>query len=287
LAQQPDTTFKVDVKLVRMLVTVRNERGELVGGVPRDEFRITDNGVPQELAVFEKQSSQPLSISLLVDRSGSTTKERSYEENSLEKFMKALISEGNSGDTVSLYSFNYDVTLHAAFTRGFEKLSRELRSMPSGGSTSMYDALYLSSNAVRNRDGRHVIVVITDGGDTSSKVTFQKALEALQGANAVLYAVLVVPVKVDAGRNLAGENALIELTQWTGGRVFFPTLGESLNTAFAEILSDLRTQYSLGYYPRNVPATRERFHRVGVSVTRSGHTVTARNGYFSDSAVPR
>lgn len=280
--QQPETTIRVDVSLVRMLVTARNEMGQLVGGLSRDEFRITDNGVPQQLAVFERQSTQPLSISLLVDRSGSTLKERSYEENALEKFMRALISEGNSGDTVSLYSFNYDVTLHADFTRKLDRLSRELRSMPSGGSTSMYDALYLASHAFERRDGRHVVVVITDGGDTSSKVDFQKALEALQGANAVLYAVLVVPVKGDAGRNLRGENALITLTQWTGGRVFFPTLGESLNAAFADILTDLRTQYSLGYYPRNIPLTKERFHRVTVEVTRPRHTVSARNGYFAD-----
>ena len=283
---QETPTFRSDVRLVRMLATVRNAKGELTGGLAKDDFEITDNGVPQDIAVFERQTSQPLSISLLVDTSGSTAKDRAYEIESIRKFLKAVLAEGNASDAAALYSFNEDVYLQAGFTRKLDRLESGLRSLRSHGATALYDALYLAGQDLERRDGRRVVVVVSDGGDTISKMNFAQSLEALHNANSVLYAILVVPVEADAGRNLRGENALITLTSWTGGKVFFPTPGTALDLVFQDILKDLRTQYLLAYYPKNLPVTRERFHRVSVSVKRPQHTVSARNGYFSDDVLP-
>jgi Ca-activated chloride channel family protein len=99
----------------------------------------------------------------------------------------------------------------------------------------------------------------------------------------VCYALLVVPVKGDAGRIVRGENALTQLADWTGGKMFTPTLDDALDDAFDAILRDLRTQYLLGYYPRGIPDAKERFHKVKLQVRRAGHTVSARNGYFADA----
>lgn len=280
-AQEP--VFTVDVKLVRMLATVKNAQGQLVGGLNKDEFTITDNGVEQEVALFERQTAQALSVVMLVDRSRSTQRERNYELDAVRRFLKALLKEGNPKDAAALYSFNYEVTLQADFTRRLDKLNDALSSLKSEGATALYDAIYLASDEAEHRDGRRVVVVVSDGGDTISKVSFQKALEGLHRANAVMYAVLLVPVAGDAGRNLRGENALIQLTQWTGGKIFFPALGASLDEAFDEILKDLRTQYLIGYYPKNVPVSKDRFHRVKLGVKRAGHAVSARNGYFADA----
>ncbi len=282
-AQEP--VFKVDVKLVRMLATVKNPQGQLVGGLDKSDFTVTDNGVAQEVALFERYTTQPLSVAMLVDRSRSTQRESKYELDAVRRFLKALLAEGNPNDLAALYSFNFEVTLQCNFTRKLERLSAALDKLKSEGATALYDAIYLASDELEHRDGRRVVVVVSDGGDTFSKFDFQKALEGLHRANAVLYAVLVVPVAGDAGRNLRGENALIQLTQWTGGKIFFPALGASLDEAFQSILSDLRTQYLVGYYPKNLPPTKERFHRVKLSVNRPGHTVSARNGYFAD-AIP-
>jgi Ca-activated chloride channel family protein len=280
-AQEP--VFTVDVKLVRMLATVKNAHGQLVGGLNKDEFTVTDNGVEQEVALFERQTAQALSVAMLVDRSRSTQRERNYELDAVRRFLKALLREGNPKDAAALYSFNYEVTLQADFTRRMDKLNDALSSLKSEGATALYDAIYLASDEAEHRDGRRVVVVVSDGGDTISKVNFQKALEGLHRANAVMYAVLLVPVAGDAGRNLRGENALIQLTQWTGGKIFFPALGASLDEAFDEILKDLRTQYLIGYYPKNVPVSKDRFHRVKLGVKRAGHVVSARNGYFADA----
>lgn len=283
--EPPEPVFKVDVRLVRMLVTVKNEHGQLVGGINKDEFSIFDNGVPQEIALFERHTSQPLSIAVLVDTSRSTQKERRYELESVKRFFRRLLKEGRDDDTVALYSFNTDVTIHTPFTHDLKRAERGLGTLRSEGATSLYDAVWIAARNLRDRPGRHVVLVVSDGGDTTSRVRFGEALEALHGSDAVLYSVLVVPVPGEAGRNLRGENALFTFSQWTGGKLFAPALGAGMDDAFDQILNDLRTQYLLGFYPRNVPPTKERFHSVNVVLARPRHSVQARNGYFSDDVV--
>ena len=286
IAQEPpQPTFKVDVRLVRMLVTVKNAQGQLVGGLEQKEFRVFDNGVPQEITLFERRTEQPLSVSLLVDTSRSTERERRYEIDSVKRFLGRLLTEGRSDDTVALYGFNTDVTLFTPPTNKLSRVENGLRSLRSEGATSLYDAIYLAARNMREVPGRHVVLVVSDGGDTASKVKFHQALEALHDADAVLYSVLVVPVKGDPGRNLRGENALFTFAQWTGGKQFVPALGADLDYAFDEILRDLRTQYLLGFYSRNVPPSNDRFHKVRVDVMRPAHNVSARNGYYSDDTV--
>lgn len=282
-ALQQEPVYRVDVRLVRILATVRDTKGALAGGLEKDDFRVTDNGVEQVLAVFERQSAQPLSIAVLVDRSRSTRRERAYELEALGRFFRTLLKEGNPRDTAALYSFNDEVVLQAGFTRRLERLEEALGRLRSEGATAMYDAIWLAARDLEVREGRHVMIVVTDGADTISRVTFQEAFEALHRADAVLYALLLMPVRGEAGRNLRGENALIQLSSGTGGKMFYPTEAASLDQAFAEILRDLRTQYLLGYYPKNVPPSRDRFHRVRVEVKRPGYAVSARTGYFADA----
>jgi Ca-activated chloride channel family protein len=130
-----------------------------------------------------------------------------------------------------------------------------------------------------------VIVVVTDGGDTTSNKKYRDALEAAHLADAVVYPILVVPITNDAGRNTGGEHALETIAQGTGGRVFTPSVGAQLDAAFAQILRDLRTQYLLGYYPRNLPPDTPRFHTVRVETDRKDLRPSTRSGYYSDQAA--
>ncbi len=275
--------IRVQVNLVRVLATVKNPAGELVGALNKEDFEILDNGVPQQVAVFERQTEQPLSVSMMVDASGSTAKDLKYETDSVARFFKALFAEGNPKDSVALYSFNYQVTLHNFFTHNQGPLEHSLRLIQGEAGTSLYDAIYLASKELENRDGRKVMVIVTDGGDTTSVKDFHAALDSAQLANTSIYPVLVVPITNDAGRNLGGEHALTTMALGTGGRVFQPTLGPGLDAAFSEIIKDLRTQYMLGYYPKNVPLTKNRFHHLQVRTHRSDLRVTARNGYYGDA----
>ncbi len=280
-AQQPD--IRVDVNLVRILATVKDPGGQLVGSLEKSDFRISDNGVPQEVAIFERHTEQPLSVAMLIDTSGSTAKELKYETGSVSRFLKALFGEGNTQDAAALYSFNYQVTKENHFTRNHGSLEHSLKTLKPEGGTSLYDALYLSSGELGERDGRHVIVVVTDGGDTTSTKDFHGALEAVQLADAVIYPILVMPITNDAGRNIGGENALTTFAARTGGRVFSPQIGAELDTAFSEIIKELRTQYLLAFYPKGVPPAKDRYHQLRVEVKRPNLRVLSRTGYYGES----
>jgi Ca-activated chloride channel homolog len=129
------------------------------------------------------------------------------------------------------------------------------------------------------------MVVVTDGGDTTSAKRFHDALQAAHRADAVFYSVLVMPITNDAGRNIGGENALTTLAVETGGRVFVPAYGAELDAAFSEIIRDLRTQYLLAFYPRNVSSTADRFHKLYVKVRGPYLQVQTRSGYYGGSGV--
>jgi Ca-activated chloride channel family protein len=289
--QTRDGVIRVNVRLVRMLVTVKDAASQLIGSLNKGDFAIYDNGVQQDIAVFDRETEQPLSVAMLVDTSASTGIELRYELDSVSRFLKVLLAEGNPDDTVALYSFNWQVTLLSSYTRRFARVDQMLKQLKSEGGTSMYDALFLASRELAYRNGRHVLVLVTDGGDTTSSKDFHQALEAAQLADAILYPVLVVPITNDAGRNVGGEHALTTLAAGTGGHVFTPSLGEQLDRAFDDILRELRTQYLIGFYPKNVPPTNDRFHTLKVTVQSNlanrGLRVTTRTGYYGESNESR
>ena len=282
LAAQQPTTFRADVSLVRVVATVKTDAGKIVGTLGKDDFEIYDNGVKQQIAVFEHQTEQKLSVVLLVDTSGSTAKELKYESDSSLRFFRAFLGEGNPLDTAALYTFNWEIREQQPFSRDLKAFDARLKLLHGDAGTAMYDAVYLAALKLEPREGRKVIVVVTDGGDTVSKLTVHKALEAAQLADAVIYAIVVVPITNEAGRNIGGEHALDFMAKGTGGRIFMPTLGAELDKAFTDILTELRTQYLLGFYPQNVPTAKQKFHTLDVRVKTPDLRVSARNGYYGE-----
>jgi Ca-activated chloride channel family protein len=277
-------TFQTDVKLVRLLVNVKTPAGELVGSVDKSEFTVFDNGVAQEISVFERYTTKPLSVAMLVDTSGSTRKDWQVEVRSIRRFLNALFREGNERDAAALFTFDYDVTMRHDFTRDAQRLENSVRGIKPEGSTSLYDAIYLASQQLQRRgDGRRVIVLVGDGGNTTSAKGYKDAQEAAQRADVVMYPIVIVPIENDAGRNTGGEHALQTLATNTGGRWFDPTLGE-LDKTFVEILSDLRAQYMLAYYPKNLPADTPKFHSVRVEIQRKDLRAQTRAGYYGEDS---
>ena len=282
LSAQEGTVFRTNVNLVRVVATVKTAAGKVIGSLGKEDFEIYDNGVKQQIAVFEHQTEQKLSVVLLVDTSGSTAKELKYESDSSSRFFHVLLGEGNPQDMAALYTFNWEIREQQPFSRDLRAFDNRLKLMHGEAGTAMYDAVYLAAQRLEPRDGRKVIVVVTDGGDTVSKMSVQKALEAAQLADAVIYAIVVVPITNDAGRNIGGEHALDFMAKGTGGRIFMPTLGAELDKAFADIITELRTQYLVGFYPQNVPLTKKAFHSLDVRVKVPDLRVSARNGYYGE-----
>lgn len=279
-AQQP--TFRADVSLVHVIATVKNSAGELVGDLGKDDFEVYDNGAKQEIAHFGKQSDQPLSVALLVDTSGSTAKDLAYETGAAAKFLRAILEESNPADRVALYSFNYDIE-QGGFTQNYAGLERRLRSLRGDAGTSLYDAVFYAARALEMREGRKAIVIMTDGGDTTSSRDLSAALKAAQIADAVIYPVVVLPITSQSGRNTGGEHALDFMARGTGGRTFYPAINAQLDKAFADIVRELRTQYVLGFYPKDVPLTKNPFHTLEVRTKSAELRVSARNGYYGES----
>jgi Ca-activated chloride channel homolog len=281
LAQQP--SFHTTVNLVHVIATVKSPNGDLVGALQESDFKVFENGIPQKISKFERQTSQPLSIALMIDASGSTAKDLKFETDSAAKFLNALLSEGNPADAVALYSFDYQITERQPFTRNYTSLKAALRLVDGSGGTSIYDAIFLASRKLARRGGRKVIVMISDGGDTTSDTDIQAALKEAQLADAVIYPIVVVPITNDAGRNTGGEHVLSFMAAGTGGWTFYAGNGKELDKAFMDIISDLRTQYYLEYYPSNVPLPKDPFHKIEVRVALPGLLVLARDGYYGDA----
>jgi Ca-activated chloride channel family protein len=280
VSERVPPTFSVKVNLVRLLVSVRDATGRLLTDLNKDDFRLLDSGVQQQIAMFERNTSLPLSVAVLIDTSGSTQQDLHYEEDSVLRFLGALLNSGNPDDAFALYSFNWRITQETDFGRSKSRAERLLHSLHGEGGTSLYDAIYLASDGLAQRDGRHVMIVVTDGGDTTSYKHFGDALRAAQQADTVLYPIVVVPIENEAGRNIGGEHALATIAVSTGGRIFNPEGFSQLDRVFSDVLRELRTQYLIGYYPKDVRQEPKLFHPVKVAVREDSMTISARNGYY-------
>ncbi len=135
------------------------------------------------------------------------------------------------------------------FTADLKKIDAGIDRIRNGSATALYDAVFLGSQALSKRQGRKVMVVITDGGDTVSQVNYKEALRAAQEAEAIIYSIIVVPIEASAGRDTGGEHALITISGDTGGKYYYATSIAQLDDAFHKISDELRTQYLLAYYP--------------------------------------
>jgi Ca-activated chloride channel family protein len=265
---------------VRLLVSARDASGAVVANLEKENFHVADSGVPQEIAVFERNTSLPLSVAILIDTSGSTRIDLHYEVDSVLRFIPALLGAGNPEDVFAVFSFNWHTNLEVDYSRNNKRAARALRTLQGDGGTSLYDAVYLASDTLYGRPGRHVIVVVTDGGDTTSYKKYGDALAAAQHADAAMYPIVVVPIANDAGRNTGGEHALATLAASTGGRIFYPEGFAHLDQAFGEIIRELRTQYLVGYYPKDVRLEPRRYHPVSVTVRDNRVKIISRSGYY-------
>ena len=240
------STFKVDVKLVNVFVSVTDEQGAPIGNLTKDDFRLSEDGIAQKISVFSKESELPLSIVLAVDTSSSTRKDIRLELEAARRFIHSLV---RPQDSVALYAFATDVREMTPFTSKMRQIDNAINQVTVGGATSMYDAIYLAAKALINRQGRKVLVLITDGGDTASSIGYKEALRAAQISEALVYSLIDVPVEASAGRNTGGEHALIQISSDTGGKYFYAADVYQIEKAFEQISDELRTQYLLAYYP--------------------------------------
>ena len=282
---QPSTTIKVNVKLVNVFATVTNAGGAPVSSLKQDDFQLFEDGFPQQIAVFHRESELPLSIVLAVDTSLSTRGDLKLELESARRFAHAIL---RPIDGLSLFQFSEIVDQLTPFTADMRTIDRGINRVHPGSATALYDTLYLASDALQERRGRKVMVVITDGGDTLSKTSYQEAIRECQEAEVILYSIIIVPIENSAGRDIGGEHALIQLARDTGGKYFYASGIEQLDAAFRQISDELRTQYLIAYYPsRRVADSDYRHIEVKINPATKDYpdpaelSVRHRTGYYT------
>jgi Ca-activated chloride channel family protein len=278
---EPETTLKVDVKLVNVYVTVTDAHSAPVAGLKKENFVVQEDGHEQTISVFDKESAVPLSIALAIDTSLSTRHDLPLEQASAKRFAHAIL---RPVDALSVYGFSESVSQTVAYTAELKRIDEGIDHIRLGAATALFDAVYVVSRSLDRRQGRKVIVLITDGGDTISRVDYKEAARAAEEAEALVYSIIVVPIENSAGRETGGEHALIQLSEDTGGKYYYATSMAQLDDAFRQISDELRTQYLLAYYPSQ-RTSNSQFRRIQVGVAgpaeAAAYHVRHRAGYYT------
>jgi Ca-activated chloride channel family protein len=242
-------TIHVESRLVNVALNVVDENGAPVGGLNRDDFEIAEDGKPQKIAIFDKESTTPLEIVIAIDASESVLGDEHLEIQAAKRFVQSIL---RPQDAVDVMEFADDVTELVPFTNDEHRIDSGLGHIEHGDATALYDAVYLASQRLGetpvSSGQRRVVVLITDGENTTRHGEYDTALEQAQRAGAMVYSLIIVPIEADAGRNTGGEHALIQMARDTGGKYYYVEDKHDLAPAFAHVSDDLRTQYTLGYY---------------------------------------
>jgi VWFA-related protein len=295
MPQEPpaqDQTIKTQVSLVNLFATVRDKSKRIVGDLKKEDFRITEDNQEQKIAFYSKEVALPITLALLLDTSGSEQYMLSAIQEAGSSFLRRILRKG---DEALVMSFDSDVDLLSDFTDDHGQLDRAVRrsriNIPSGGSiggnpgpvgsrqitgTALYDAIYLACGEKLNSEaGRKAIVIVTDAQDEGSKVRIEEAIEAAQRTDTVIHVILVADPHYGANTGAAKK-----LAEETGGRVLNASSEKKLMEAFDEISAELRSQYTLGYYPTN--SERDgKFRKVKVETVNHDLRVLARKGYYA------
>jgi Ca-activated chloride channel family protein len=271
----------VQVNFVNILASVIDANGRPVPDLTQDAFELSEEGVPQKIERFEAETNRPLDLALMVDSSMSTFKDLKFETEAAAHFIRQVV---RPGDTLGVFEFSDSVTQLSEFSDNVPKLQEAARRITPGAGTSVYDAVVLGSNSLKRRPGdrRRAIVLVTDAGETTSVSKFEDARRAAIASEALLYSIVIRPVKNENGRNTAGEHALITITDNTGGALFILDEIQQLDAMFDRIDRELRTQYLLGYYPNPSPPPGT-YRHVEVKV-KTGDTVRNRRVYLAWAA---
>jgi Ca-activated chloride channel family protein len=284
--EKPPEVIHVDTRLVSVALNVVDEHGAPVGGLTQEDFELAEDGKPQKISFFDKESSTPLQIVLSIDGSGSVMPDEHLEKEAAKSFVRSLV---RAQDRIDLMAFSDDVAELVPFTNDTKRVENGIGRIQRGDATALYDAIYLASQRLAEEPAtggaRRVVVLITDGEDTTRHGSYDAALEQAERAGAMIYSLIIVPIEADAGRNTGGEHALIQMAADTGGKFYYVVDKHDLGPAFQHVSDDLRTQYTVGYYAprRGVDASDLRHIELQMKdpALRAKYTLRYRTAYYA------
>lgn len=282
---QDDKPIKLRAELVTVVTSVTDPAGNQVNDLTQKDFALFEDNMPQDIAGVYREGQLPLRLIFLFDTSSSIKHRFDFEQRAASRFFRQVMQPGDKGAIMSVSS---DPKLELGFTESEEHLVNTLAQLKPQGATALYDALVSAARYLRPSEGRHVMVVLSDGTDTVSSSTLAQALAEIQKADAVIYGVHSTGVAPSANvQDLAGEFVLKAMCEDTGGRAFFPPVYEDqkresrdLDEIYRRLAAEVRAQFVLTYYSKNEPKEGV-FRNIRVEVKRPGLQVRARRGYYT------
>jgi VWFA-related protein len=290
-----DQAIKVGVSVVSLYATVRDNHKAIVPNLEQNDFKIFEDNVEQKVAFFAKERTLPLTMGLLIDTSGSETEMIGAEQQAAIQFLQRVMQKRDEGLVIT---FDLDVDLLADWTNDVSELDRAIRRarinapssagrttagpFPTSGSggTNFYDAVYLACHdKMASEAGRKALIILTDADDNGSKISLQQAVEAAQRADTVIHMLVVYDRRFGANFSAAKK-----LAEETGGRAIDVHSSKDLLKAFDEISEELRTEYSLGYYPTNTKLDGT-YRKVRVEVSNKDDKALTRKGYYAKTTA--
>ncbi len=280
---KPVPSFRAGVDVVSLNVTVTDASSRYVTDLDRGEFVVFEDGVQQELTFFNR-TNLPIALSLLVDTSASMEDKLGTAQEAAVGFAQNLREQ----DLASVIDFDSRVEILQPFTNDVQALTRAIRQTSAGGSTSMYNAIYISLKELKKVRAssdddvrRQAIIVLSDGEDTSSLITFEEVLDLAKRSETAIYTIGIRSKDPLQGRGFKeAEFVLRQLAQETGGRSFFPSSANELPGIYGQIAQELSSQYTIGYTSRN-PRRDGQWRRVVVRLNRPNVTARTKQGYYA------
>jgi Ca-activated chloride channel family protein len=274
--------FRAGVEVVSLNVTVTDSQGRYVTDLEEADFSVFEDGAKQELTFFNK-NNLPIALSLLLDSSASMEQRMENAQDAAIGFARTI----RENDLAQVVDFDSRVEIKLGFTNRVQDLEAAIRSTSAGGSTALHNAVYISLKELakvkaKNPEEvrRQAIVVLSDGEDTSSLVSFEEVLDLAKRSETAIYTIGLQPRETSALRGFReAEFVLRQLAQETGGRAFFAQRIEDLKGVYQQIADELSSQYSMGYASKN-PRRDGAFRRLVVQTSRPNTTARTKRGYF-------
>jgi VWFA-related protein len=279
VAQQQQQTLSVNVDLVNVLFTVSDKSGKFITNLPKEDFKVYEDDQQQKISNFSNETNLPLSIALLFDTSASIQGRLKFEQDAAGEFFHTTLRRGT--DRALLVTFDRAINLAQDFTDDAELLIKAIGKVHAGGNTALFDAAYQAmTKKLAGQEGRHVIIVISDGDDNLSEKSIDETIEMAQKTDTVIYAVGTSSPELFGSSKERGNKYLKKLVDETGGKLFFPTKGDELTKSFLEISQELRSQYTLGYRSSNTKRDGA-YRKIRVAASNKQFKVRARDGYYA------
>ena len=276
-----DQTYRVNVDLINVYCTVFNkETKSFVTNLPQDAFTVLEDGQKQEIKNFSRESNLPLTLALLVDTSQSVAPKLKFEQEAATSFFYSLLKERDHG---MLIGFDSGVTLVQDLTNDPNKLEKNIRSLQAAGNTALYDAIVRTCDEKLIREtGRKAIVILSDGNDSASNETYERAEQMALDANATIFSISISRGGYFGvgGDTREGDRVLEKFASATGGTALWPFEVEDLDSAFRDIGQELRSQYSIGYVSSN-PKRDGSYRKIEVRLAEKNVKLNYRRGYYA------